>query len=253
MRSRRVSLMALVASVLLHCTLLYGMSRLPPAPEAKSSTIVEMRLTQPEPAPPPPPPEEEVIPPPEVTPKRVKVRTAERIVKDAPAPAPKTAPPPPPRFSFSVDMASTVESGNVAVPAVDGGGNMFADPEKDGALPTGKVTAPQPPPAGTGRDGPPDGYQITDEPKFLTPESERAPPYPEAARSQELQGTVLLRVYVGEDGRVQTVKVLEPLAGGCTEAAVRWAQRKWRFEPARAGRTPVGMWITVPVRFVLER
>ncbi|MEQ9496158.1 MAG: energy transducer TonB [Deltaproteobacteria bacterium] len=39
----------------------------------------------------------------------------------------------------------------------------------------------------------------------------------------------------------------------CTAAAVRWAKEKWRFTPAKAGDQPVGMWITVPVTFVLDR
>ncbi len=242
---------AVLASVVLHGAVLYAMSRLPQAPKPKSASIVELRVEQPKPIPPPPPPEE-VIPPPEVVPKKVKVRTAKEIVKDTPPPPP-AAKPPPPKFSFAVDMASTVQGGGVEVPAVDGGGNMFADPQKDAALPNGKNTTPQPPPSGQGRDGPSDGYQITEEPKFLTPETERAPPYPEEAKAQELEGTVLLRVYVAEDGHVKKVKVLQSLGLGCTEAAVAWAEKKWRFEPARAGAEAVGMWITVPVRFVLER
>jgi protein TonB len=240
-----------MASLLLHGAMLYAMSRLPEAPKQRASRVVEMKVTRKEPPPPPPPPPEEPIPPPQVVPKKVKVRTVKEIVKEAPPPPPPAAPPPPPRFAFSVDMSSTVEGGSVEVPAVDGGGNMFADPTKDAALPKGKATAPLIEPGeGAGGD---DRYQITDEPKFLTPESERAPPYPDEAKAQELEGTVLLRVYVGEDGRVKKVKVLASLGGGCTEAAVRWARSRWSFEPARAGPEAVGMWITVPVRFVLER
>jgi periplasmic protein TonB len=241
-----------MASVMLHSVVLFGMSRIESAPKHEA-TIVEMRVQRKKrelPPPPPPPPKEEVIPPPEVVPKKVPVRTAKEIVKDTPPPA---AEKPPPKFAFSVDMSNVAEGGAVEVPVVDGGGNMFADPEKDAALPLGKATQPTPPPSGRGVDGPTDGYQITDEPKFVTPESDRAPPYPEAAKAQELEGTVLLRVYVGEDGRVKDVKVLSRLGAGCTEAAVAWAKTKWMFEPARAGTEAVGMWISVPVRFVLER
>lgn len=248
---------ALVASLMVHGAVLAAMNRLPARPK-RTGTVVSMTVEQTvrEPPPPPPPPKEEVIPPPNVVPKRVKRRTAKNIVKDAPPPAappPPTAAPPPPRFAFSVDMSSTVQGGDVAVPTVEGGGNMFADPARDAALPKGKGTKPAPPPTGSGKDGPPDAYQITEEPRFLTPDTERAPPYPEEAKAKELQGNVLLRVYVNEQGRVSRVKVLERLGGGCTEAAVRWAKSKWRFSPAKAGEEPVGMWITVPVRFVLER
>jgi TonB family protein len=147
-------------------------------------------------------------------------------------------------------MASTTEAGSVEVPAVDGGGNMFADP-KDDSLPTKKGTTPTAPPEEKG-DGK-GGYQITEEPQFLTPESERAPPYPREAKTHEIEGTVLLRVYVSVDGTITEVKVMRPLGGECTQAAVKWARTKWKFSPALAGSEPVGMWITVPVRFVLER
>jgi TonB family protein len=60
-------------------------------------------------------------------------------------------------------------------------------------------------------------------------------------------------VYIDEEGRVADVKVLKSLGGGCTQAAVKWAKTKWKFEPARAGKEPVGMWLSVPVRFVLDR
>ena len=242
----------IVLSLMVHGAVLLAMSRLPEAQARKANTIVEMKVTQTKREPPPPPPPPEVIPPPQVEPKKVKVRTAKEIVKEAPPPPPPEAPPPPPKLSFSVDMESTVEGGGVAVPAIEGGGNMFADPDKDAALPAGKSTTPHVEP-GTGKGGPSDGYQITEPPRFLTPESERAPPYPRVARSKEIEGKVLLRVYVAEDGTVKQVEVLQRLGGGCTEAAVKWAKTKWRFEAARAGEEPIGMWITVPVRFVLDR
>src|SRR5688500_3224779 len=116
---------------MLHSAVLYAMSRIPDTPK-KQSTIVEMTVKQqkrePPPPPPPPPKKEEVIPPPELEPKKVKVRTAKEIVKDAPPPA--TEKKEEPKFAFSVDMSNTAEVGSVEVPAVDGGGNMFADPEK---------------------------------------------------------------------------------------------------------------------------
>jgi protein TonB len=234
----------------IHGAVLAAMSRLDALPPPRPSSVVAMEVHQRVREPPPPPPPPPVIPPPEVVPKKVKVRTVATIVKEAPPPPPVEPPPPP--LAFAVDMASTVEGGGgVAVPVVEGGGNMFADPAEAG-LPKGKATSPPPAPSGQGKGGR-GRYEITEEPKFLTPESERTPPYPRAARALEIEGKVLLRVYVDELGRVGEVKVLEPLGGGCTEVAVKWAKTKWRFAPAKAGSEAVGMWISVPVRFVLER
>lgn len=241
-----MKLQSIVVSLMVHGAALFAMSRLPEAEARKANSVVQMKVTRTEKEPPPPPPEE-VIPPPEVEPKKVKVRTVKEIVKEAPPPRA----PPPPKLSFSVDMESTVEGGGVSVPAVDGGGNMFADPAKDAALPAGKSNTPHVE-SGTGK-GRASDYEITDPPRFLSPESERAPPYPRVARAKEIEGKVLLRVYIAEDGTVKEVEVLERLGGGCTEAAVQWAKTKWRFEAARSGDERVGMWITVPVRFVLDR
>jgi protein TonB len=36
------------------------------------------------------------------------------------------------------------------------------------------------------------------------------------------------------------------------QAAVE-AVGRWRFQPARRGRQPIAMWVSIPVRFVLHR
>ena len=129
---------------------------------------------------------------------------------------------------------------------------MFADPNDRTLAPGKKTTSPAPTP-GRGKDGSPGTYQITAEPAFMSSEAERTPPYPEEAKAAEVEGQVLLRVYVGTSGRVERVRILRRLGSGCDEIAVKWAKKKWRFTPAQAGEEAVGMWITVPVRFVLER
>jgi TonB family protein len=57
------------------------------------------------------------------------------------------------------------------------------------------------------------------------------PQYPEAARSQHIQGPVTLNTVVGEDGRVRSATVL---SGDSTLAAAALdAVRQWRFKPYR--------------------
>ncbi len=56
-------------------------------------------------------------------------------------------------------------------------------------------------------------------------------PYPDAARRRGIQGTVVLEVTIGKDGRVVEVKVLKGLGHGLDEVA-RKALMQARFKPA---------------------
>jgi protein TonB len=252
---RPARILAVAVSAGLHSALLVIMNALPPRVSVAATHIVEMQVRKVEPPPPPPPPPEEVKkepPPPEVRPKLVKKKTVEKVVADEPKPAPEPVKPPPPPMGFSVDMSNTSATGNIAVPAIDGGGNMFADPNNRTLEPGKKTTEAPPKPQTHGRGAQEGSYQITQPPEFIGSEQERTPPYPDSAKEREIQGQVLLNVYVGTSGRVEQVKVLQHLEKSCDEIAVKWAREHWRFKPAMAGEEPVAMWIPVPVTFVLE-
>ncbi len=76
-------------------------------------------------------------------------------------------------------------------------------------------------------------------------------PYPEAARSQAIRATVIVKLGIGEDGRVLSAEVLRghPLFDDTVLRVVRG----WRFNPARL---PDGEAISVfkvlPIRFQVE-
>ncbi|HTP67614.1 MAG TPA: energy transducer TonB [Dongiaceae bacterium] len=77
------------------------------------------------------------------------------------------------------------------------------------------------------------------------------PPYTEEARKNKLQGKMLLRVLVGEDGKARQVRLLQSLGLGLDESAEH-AVYSWRFSPARdANRRPVAAWVTIETRFQL--
>jgi protein TonB len=79
------------------------------------------------------------------------------------------------------------------------------------------------------------------------------PRYPEYARRHEQQGTVTLRVLVGEDGAVLAAKVAESSGyDSLDEAALATIRDRWRFTPARRGGIAVQSWVLVPIRFALE-
>jgi TonB family protein len=76
------------------------------------------------------------------------------------------------------------------------------------------------------------------------------PEYSEEARKAKYQGTVLLWIVVGPDGRPREVKVSRPLGMGLDEKAVE-AVKLWKFEPAKLNGQPVAVQVNVEVSFHL--
>ena len=95
-----------------------------------------------------------------------------------------------------------------------------------------------------------------DEDGALNPErlpvlvSMREPSYPSLARDAGVQGEVVIRALVGEDGRVRKAIVARgpAILGDAAAEAVRDAL----FRPGLQGDRPVRCWVLVPVRFSLE-
>ena len=88
---------------------------------------------------------------------------------------------------------------------------------------------------------------LTRNPQLLHMEE---PEYSEEARKARYQGTVILAIEVGLDGRATKFRVLQSLGLGLDEKAME-AVRKWKFRPAIAGDRPVAAPATVEVTFHL--
>ena len=78
------------------------------------------------------------------------------------------------------------------------------------------------------------------------------PHYPELARRRGIEGTVLLKVRVTEQGRVETVQVERSAGHPTLDQSAAEAVQRWRFEPARQGGVPVAIWVLIPVEFKLD-
>jgi periplasmic protein TonB len=76
------------------------------------------------------------------------------------------------------------------------------------------------------------------------------PEYSEEARKAKYQGTVVLWVVVGPDGRPHDIRVQRTLGMGLDEKAIE-AVRTWKFEPARKDGQPVAVQINIEVNFRL--
>ena len=204
-------------------------------PRAERPVVVEVQIREP----PPPPREREAeaeLPIVNVreahAPRRALPRTArpapraERVVPvvvptERPATSGETSATP----VFGVSMESTSRGGTG--PLVPVGNTMQGQPTGGRAGPAPK---PLPPPVGA--------HQVT---RLPLPQGRCSGRYTEEARQAGLEGTVVLDLIVGEDGRVREVTVVKGLGGGLSEAAIA-ALKGCRFSPGeRDGRA-------VPVR-----
>ncbi len=78
------------------------------------------------------------------------------------------------------------------------------------------------------------------------------PTYPALARQAGIEGTVLLRVVVGTDGKVESASVIQSDVTPAMEKAAIAAARRFLFKPAKQRTVPVRASMAVPIRFKLH-
>jgi periplasmic protein TonB len=76
------------------------------------------------------------------------------------------------------------------------------------------------------------------------------PEYSEEARKAKYQGTCVLWLIVGSDGKTRDIRVMQTLGLGLDEKAIA-AVKQWRFEPAMKDGKPVAVQVNVEVTFRL--
>ncbi|HEY5808907.1 MAG TPA: energy transducer TonB [Povalibacter sp.] len=160
-----------------------------------------------------------------------------RIIEEAPKP--KDEPPPPP---------PKIETPPPYVPPPEVAIEFPADAAPTTAIRQTTQTVPvaQPPiaapPAPTSRSAP-----KSDPRRPLT-----QPEYPPSSRRAGETGTVILEVYVMENGRAGDVRVKQSSGfPKLDEAAVREVKRSWRLQPGTENGKPVPMWGQFAVTFKL--
>jgi TonB family protein len=93
------------------------------------------------------------------------------------------------------------------------------------------------------------GKKSTHRPKILYKEKAE---YTQKARDRKIEGTVILDVIFGADGKISGIKVLQGLPDGLTEKAIEAAQ-KIRFEPRMKNGVPVDTRGKVDYTFKLNK
>ena len=134
----------------------------------------------------------------------------------------------------------------------NGGQNEIGNSKGDGYSDGNKLGVGGSDPRFTGGPASGTGHEVFVESRDLRPTilyKERAK-YTEDARLNQIQGTVVLSVIFGADGRIHDVRALHSLPNGLTEEAMSVAQRI-RFNPATRGGKPVSVRSTIEYNFTL--
>ena len=247
----------LLASLVLHAALVAGAAEFGRFLTPRPPEVLEALLVAPDPPPvrEPPRPEPPRPKPPRlvVPPKPVVPPPREVTSEPPPTPAARREPvepaaePPPVSIASAAPALTTPEPRAPAGPPPRPAPAPVSPGVEAVPSPAPKTHPPAAPPATTRTvpDGPSQlarprgGYQVT-------------PSYPSSARRLGIQGTALLRVYVAADGQVTDIQVDETAGHPDLDRAAVDAVRRWRFEPGRRGADAIGMWVRLPVQFVLR-
>ena len=77
------------------------------------------------------------------------------------------------------------------------------------------------------------------------------PQYPSRARDEGIEGKVIAKLLIDENGEVISIRILkEPRHWGFGTSVIEAAQ-KWKFEPAKLNNLPVKVWATQVIEFKL--
>ena len=174
-----------------------------------------------------------------------------------PAALPTVVPLAPPLDDRSEDAAiSSRPGGDARGPAGNGPGGDGSDSgPADGAGGGGGCPTCPPGMAGGGPGQeiyPDDAPGIA--PPVVIPSTRALPKYPALARRALVQGSVILLIVIGPDGRVGEIQVVsspDPRFG--FDLAAIEAVKQWRYRPALLGRRPVAVQASVIVEFSLSR
>lgn len=248
LRPRPPWLVSIAIVVLLaHAALLDWLASHPltPPPPLREMTVQWIAEPPPRPAPPPPKVAAPVPTPPRPAPKpsihRPLARTEPvrpRPPAPRPAPQPPAPQPPAPRIAPAETQAPTPVATTPAASAPSAASAPAAPspPQRVASAPQAAAANPAP----AVEVGPSYQAAYLDNPP---------PPYPRISRQLGEEGTSLLRVQVGPDGRPLHVELQTSSGYRRLDDAARSTVEQWRFVPATRNGKPITAWVLVPIRF----
>jgi len=76
--------------------------------------------------------------------------------------------------------------------------------------------------------------------------------YPEHAREKNIEGRVVVKFVVNEDGHISNAEVTKGIGGGCDEEAIRVVSSMPRWIPGEQDGKKVKVYFSLPINFKLE-
>jgi protein TonB len=76
--------------------------------------------------------------------------------------------------------------------------------------------------------------------------------YPEVARESNVQGRVVVRFVVNEDGSISDASIVKGIGGGCDEEALRVISAMPKWKPGRQNGRALKVFFQVPIMFTLQ-
>ncbi|HEY0825655.1 MAG TPA: energy transducer TonB, partial [Ramlibacter sp.] len=110
---------------------------------------------------------------------------------------------------------------------------------------TAAPTAPAPAPAPAPRLELP----ITDADYLQNP----PPAYPRMSFRLGEEGTTVVRVLIGPDGRALETQVAKSSGFARLDQAAEATARSWRYVPGKRGGVPEAMWVNVPIKWEIKK
>lgn len=153
-------------------------------------------------------------------------------------------PPPPPRPQVPVEVPNdeVIEDQEI---------NLDADMNLDEPL-----DLPPPPDDGGSGDGEEEDFfvAVQDEPELIggIQALQKKIEYPDQARKAGIEGQVIVRFIVNEDGSVVDPEIVRGLPGGLNEAAIKGIMEHAKFKPGQQQGEPVRVQYTLPITFRLS-
>jgi len=236
---------ALIPAVTIHAAFGVLVWLLPSSAGPSGPSVIEFEVLR-KAKPPPPPPEPMLKPEP---PPEAKVKVAEKV-----AAAPKETPPEAKPaegdkaepLHFGMLPGGPEGTGSFVVPVGD---TLASDKDGPGGAGKGGPGVAPPPPPPPPKPKPVSYAELETEPELV---HEVRAPYPEEARKKGVEGIVVVRIEIDEEGRVKEVVVLSSPDPLLSSAAIE-AVKKFRFKPANRKGKPVPTVIPkYEYEFVLE-
>lgn len=76
--------------------------------------------------------------------------------------------------------------------------------------------------------------------------------YPDELWDAGVQGKTTLRIFITDQGTVDSVRVEQTSGHAAFDSSAVSGARELRFEPARQGPDPIGVWRTLPVEYNMD-